>query len=145
LQPLQGIALPGALGNAQGRVARELPFRPVASVEDLDRELAAALTAGKPAMLDFYADWCVSCKEMEKYTFSDAEVQRDLSGFVLLKADVTANSAADQALLHRFGVYGPPTTAFFGAGGRECRGFRLVGYVPADAFREHLSRFAREC
>jgi thiol:disulfide interchange protein DsbD len=145
LQPLQGITLPGALGNPQRSVARELPFRPVASVEDLDRELAAALTAGKPAMLDFYADWCVSCKEMEKYTFSDAEVRRDLAGFVLLKADVTANSAADQALLHRFGVYGPPTTAFFGVHGRECRGFRLVGFVPADAFREHLSRFAREC
>jgi len=96
-------------------------------------------------MLDFYADWCVSCKEMEKYTFSNADVQRDLAGFVLLKADVTANGPADQVLLRRFGVYGPPTTAFFGAHGRECRGFRLVGYVPASEFREHLSRFAREC
>ena len=145
LQPLRGITLPGVLGNSQTTAAEALPFRKVASIEDLDRELAAAQAAGKPAMLDFYADWCVSCKEMEKYTFSNADVQRDLAGFVLLKADVTANGSADQALLRRFGVYGPPTTAFFGAHGRECRGFRLVGYVATDDFREHLSRFAREC
>jgi thiol:disulfide interchange protein DsbD len=145
LQPLLGVALPGSFGNPQTRVARELPFRKVASIEELDRELAAAQAARQPAMLDFYADWCVSCKEMEKYTFSNADVQRDLAGFVLLKADVTANGPDDQALLRRFGVYGPPTTAFFGADGRECSGFRLVGYVPAADFREHLSRFAREC
>jgi thiol:disulfide interchange protein DsbD len=117
----------------------------IASNEDLDRELAAAEAAGKPVMLDFYADWCVSCKVMEKYTFSVPEVQQDLAGFILLKADVTANSEADQALFRRFGVYGPPTTAFFGAHGRECRPFRLVGFVKADDFRSHLARFAREC
>jgi len=144
-QPLRGMTLPGVLDSSQTTAAEALPFRKVASPEELDRELAAAFAAGQPAMLDFYADWCVSCKEMEKYTFSNAEVQKDLAGFVLLKADVTANGPADQALLRRFGVYGPPTTAFFGAHGRECRGFRLVGYVPADDFREHLSRFAREC
>jgi thiol:disulfide interchange protein DsbD len=82
---------------------------------------------------------------MEKYTFSVPEVQRDLADFVLLKADVTANSEADQALFRRFGVYGPPTTAFFGTQGRECRPFRLVGFVKADDFRSHLARFAREC
>jgi len=144
-QPLRGMTLPGVLDSSQTTAAEALPFRKVVSPEELDRELAAAFAAGQPAMLDFYADWCVSCKEMEKYTFSSIEVQRDLAGFVLLKADVTANGPADQALLRRFGVYGPPTTAFFGAHGRECRGFRLVGYVPADDFREHLSRFAREC
>ena len=144
-QPLRGIALPGALGSSQTTATTTLPFRKVATTEDLDRELEAAQAAGQPAMLDFYADWCVSCKEMEKYTFSNADLQRDLAGFVLLKADVTANNAADQALLRRFGVYGPPTTVFFGAHGRECRGFRLVGYVAADDFRDHLSRFAREC
>ncbi len=143
LQPLRDASLPilgGKTANAQ-----ELPFRKVASTEELDRELAAAQAAGRPVMLDFYADWCVSCKEMEKYTFSVPEVQKDLSGFVLLKADVTANSEADQALFRRFGVYGPPTTAFFGPQGRECRAFRLVGYVNADEFRSHLARFAREC
>ncbi len=101
----------------------------VANEADLDRELAAAQAAGKPVMLDFYADWCVSCKEMEKYTFTDAQVQQALAGFVLLKADVTANGPADQALLQRFGIFGPPTTAFFGGHGRECRNFRLVGFV----------------
>jgi thiol:disulfide interchange protein DsbD len=145
LQPLRGASLPGVAGPAGVAASKALPFRMIASSEDLDRELAAAEAAGKPVMLDFYADWCVSCKEMEKYTFSVAEVQQDLAGFVLLKADVTANSEADQALFRRFGVYGPPTTAFFGAHGRECRPFRLVGFVKADDFRSHLARFAREC
>jgi thioredoxin:protein disulfide reductase len=145
LQPLRGAALPGFAGEAATMKAEPLPFRKVASIEDLDRELAAAKAAGQPALLDFYADWCVSCKEMEKYTFSVPDVQKDLSGFVLLKADVTANSQADQALFRRLGVYGPPTTAFFGAHGRECRAFRLVGFVAADDFRSHLARFAREC
>jgi len=144
-QPLRGAALPGLGAGRPVASAEPLPFVKVATVDELNRELAAAQTAGKPAMLDFYADWCVSCKEMEKYTFSVAEVQQDLSGFVLLKADVTANNDADQALLRRFGVYGPPTTAFFGAHGRECRAFRLVGFVAADDFRAHLARFAREC
>jgi thiol:disulfide interchange protein DsbD len=145
LQPLRGVSLPGTLGSSQAAAPAALPFRKVASVEDLDRELAAAVAASQPAMLDFYADWCVSCKEMEKYTFSDADVRKDLAGFVLLKADVTANNEADQALLHRFGVYGPPTTAFFARDGRECRGFRLVGFKAAANFREHLARFASEC
>jgi thiol:disulfide interchange protein DsbD len=145
LQPLRGASLPGIGGPATAGTADGLPFRMIASVVELDRELSAAQAAGRPAMLDFYADWCVSCKEMEKYTFSVPEVQEDLAGFVLLKADVTANNEADQALFRRFGVYGPPTTAFFGAHGRECRPFRLVGYVKADDFRSHLARFAREC
>jgi thiol:disulfide interchange protein DsbD len=145
LQPLRGAALPGLGGPASAASAESLPFRKVASIEDLDRELAAARAAGQPAMLDFYADWCVSCKEMEKYTFSVPEVQSDLAGFVLLKADVTANNEADQALFRRFGVYGPPTTAFFSADGRECRPFRLVGFVNADDFRAHLARLARDC
>jgi thiol:disulfide interchange protein DsbD len=84
-------------------------------------------------------------QEMEKYTFSVPAVQQALANFVLLKADVTANSEADQALFRRFGIYGPPTTAFFSAEGRECRAFRLVGYVKADDFTSHLARFAREC
>ncbi len=145
LQPLRGVALPGLGGATTSAAVESLPFRKVASIEDLDRELAAAKAAGQPAMLDFYADWCVSCKEMEKYTFSVPEVQSDLAGFVLLKADVTANNEADQALFRRFGVYGPPTTAFFSADGRECRPFRLVGFVNADDFRAHLARLARDC
>ena len=116
-----------------------------AQFEHIHEKVKEFQAAGQPVMLDFYADWCTSCKEMEKYTFSNAGVQKDLAGFVLLKADVTSNGPADQALLRRFGVYGPPTTAFFGAHGRECAAFRLVGFKPADEFREHLARFAREC
>jgi thioredoxin:protein disulfide reductase len=145
LQPLRGASLPGLAGAPASGAVPDLPFLKIASVEDLDRELAAASAAGQPAMLDFYADWCVSCKEMEKYTFAVPDVQKDLAGFVLLKADVTANNEADQALFRRFGVYGPPTTAFFGTHGRECRPFRLVGFVKASDFRSHLARFAREC
>jgi len=143
LQPLKGVTLLG--GSAPAAEAGHLSFRPIASVADLDREVAAASAAGSPVMVDFYADWCVSCKEMEKYTFSDPAVQDALAPFVLLKADVTANNADHQALLKRFGIFGPPTTAFFGTGGGECTNFRLVGFVPAGEFRQHLARFAAEC
>ena len=135
-QPLRGAALPGFGGRGLGGSARSRcrsgrsPRSRTSTASSRRPRLPAS-----PAMLDFYADWCVSCKEMEKYTFSVPDVQQDLAGFVLLKADVTANNEADQALLRRFGVYGPPTTAFFGAEGRECRAFRLVGFVEADEFR----------
>ena len=144
LQPLKGVSLLSGGGAGAGE-GEALPFRPITNVADLDRELAAAAAAGRPAMLDFYADWCVSCKEMEKYTFSDPQVRADLGRFVLLKADVTANNDDHQALLKRFAIFGPPTTAFFGTGGTECTNFRLVGFVPAAGFRDHLTRLAAEC
>jgi thiol:disulfide interchange protein DsbD len=84
-------------------------------------------------MLDFYADWCVSCKEMEKFTFTQPDVQKSLAGFVLLKADVTANDDADQALLKRFDLFGPPATIFF-ADGAERRALRLIGFEKSDDF-----------
>jgi len=146
LQPLRGVQLFGE--SPPGVAAPEAPalaFRDIRDLASLDRELAVALAAGKPVMLDLYADWCVSCKEMEKYTFSDPGVQADLAGFVLLKADVTANDAGHQALLKHLGTFGPPTTAFYGKGGGECRDFRLVGFVPAADFRSHLARFTSEC
>src|SRR5690606_26918531 len=97
-----------------------------------------ASAQGRPVMLDFYADWCISCKEMEKYTFTDPAVQAALADAVLLQADVTANDAEDQALMRRFEIYGPPTIAFFGRDGRERREFRLVGFAPAERFSEHV-------
>jgi thiol:disulfide interchange protein DsbD len=100
----------------------------------LDAEVAAAAAAGRPVMLDFYADWCVSCKEMERYTFTDPAVQQALAGAVLLKADVTANDEADQALLKRFGIFGPPTIAFWGPDGVERAQFRVVGFMKAAEF-----------
>jgi thiol:disulfide interchange protein DsbD len=113
---------------------QHLEFRRIKSVADLEREVEAAAAQGRPVMLDFYADWCVSCKEMERYTFTDEAVQRALSDAVLLQADVTANDDADQALLRHFGIFGPPTIAFYGADGEERSSYRVVGYMPAAEF-----------
>ena len=119
-----------------------LEFKKIKTVADLDREVAAASAAGKPVMLDFYADWCVSCKEMERYTFTDTTVQIVLEGAVLLKADVTANDEADQALLQRFGIFGPPTIAFWNTEGVELNRFRVVGFMKADEFA-NVARLAQ--
>ena len=109
-------------------------FRAIHSVADLEREVQAAAAAGRGVMLDFYADWCVSCKEMERYTFTDAQVKQSLVSMVLLRADVTANDADDQALLKRFGIFGPPTIAFYGPDGQERPQYRVVGYMKAAEF-----------
>lgn len=121
----------------------ELEFRLIKTVDDLDRELAVAAMQGQPVMLDFYADWCVSCKEMEHYTFTDAAVRDNLSHTRLLQADVTANDGLDQALLQRFGIFGPPTIVFFDANGVERKNFRVVGFMPADKFSVHVKSAQR--
>ena len=113
---------------------KTLQFTVIKTVDDLDRAIAAAAAEGRPAMLDFYADWCVSCKEMERYTFTDTAVQAALANAVLLKADVTANDEADQALLRRFEIFGPPTIAFWGPDGVERKNYRVVGFMKADEF-----------
>jgi thiol:disulfide interchange protein DsbD len=128
LQPLS------AFGGHAASNETKLAFRTVKSVDDLDRAVAAASAAGQPVMLDFYADWCVSCKEMEAFTFTDPAVRQALSGVVLLRADVTANDAADQALLKHFGLFGPPATIFYGPDGKERRALRLIGFEKVDAF-----------
>ncbi len=120
--------------------ARQLPFRTVATLADLDREVRGAAARGQQVLLDFYADWCVSCKEMEHYTFSDPQVAQALAQLTLLRVDVTANSADDQALLQRFGIYGPPTIAFYSRDGREQSALRVVGYMKAAPFVEVLTR-----
>jgi thioredoxin:protein disulfide reductase len=111
-----------------------LTFAPVRSVADLDRQVAQAARAGRPVMVDFYADWCTSCKEMEATTFLDPGVQQALAGTVLLRADVTSNDADDRALLQRFGIFGPPTIAFYGRDGHERSRFRVVGYMKGAEF-----------
>lgn len=134
LQPLAGLR-----GTAVAAETRKLPFEPVRSPAELAAHLAAA---ERPVMLDFYADWCVSCKEMEKFTFADPAVQAKLAGFTLLKADVTANTADDKALLARFGLFGPPGIIFFDAGGQEIKGQRVVGYQDGTTFLAALRRVA---
>jgi thiol:disulfide interchange protein DsbD len=134
LRPLESI-------GQSGENTVNLDFRYIKTSEDLDRELAVASGAGRTAMLDFYADWCVDCKKMERYTFREPAVAAALDGVVLLKADVTANDAEDQALLRRFGIFGPPTIAFFGTDGMENRAFRQVGFAPAAEFVAHVGRF----
>jgi len=137
LQPLAGLGR----GGREGTAAVAEPgagFRRIKRTADLDREVAAARAAGRPVMLDFYADWCVSCKEMEKLTFTDPAVRAELARAVLLQADVTANDAEDQALLKRFGILGPPTIVFFGADGAERPQYRVVGFKPPAEFRAHL-------
>ena len=139
LQPLASVSFGGA---ASTTVAShdELPFQRIKTVADLDREIAAASQQGKSVMLDFYADWCVSCKEMEAWTFTDAGVQAALSSTVWLQADVTANDVEDKALLDRFGVFGPPTIIFFGKDGQQRHGYEVVGYMKAETFAEHVQK-----
>lgn len=114
-----------------------LPFRAIKSVAELDQAVALAHSQGRSVLVDFTADWCTSCKEMERWTFSDPAVQAALGNTVLLRANVTQNNADDQALLHRFGIFGPPTIAFYGADGRERAAYRVVGYMKADVFAAH--------
>ena len=144
LQPLGNLSVSsGAAGKSANGGEAAVAFRRIKSVADLEREVAAASAAGKPVMLDFYADWCASCKEMEKYTFPDPQVQALLADAVLLQADVTRNDDDDRALLNRFEIFGPPTIAFFGRDGVERKNFRLVGFAPAPRFAEHVkSAFA---
>jgi thioredoxin:protein disulfide reductase len=134
--PFAGTGLGGAEARGAG-----LRFARVRTVADLDRELAAASLAHERAMLDFYAEWCVSCKEMDKDTFRDDSVRAALSRYRLLQVDVTANNEDDKALLKRFGIIGPPTTAFFGLDGAERREARLVGYVNVEEFKTRLAAF----
>ena len=135
LQPLAGLR--GAATAMEPATA----FRRVSNLGELD---GAIRTAGnKPVMLDFYADWCVSCKEMERYTFTDTAVQTRLAGMVLLQADVTRNVDDDKALLKRFGLFGPPGIVFFDRQGNEINNLRVVGFQPAAKFAAILDQALR--
>jgi thiol:disulfide interchange protein DsbD len=110
-------------------------FVRISSIAELEQKLKSS---GRPAMLDFYADWCVSCREMEALTFSDARVKPKLDAMLLLQADVTANTAEHKALLRRFSLFGPPGIIFFDAQGREIQGLRVIGYQNAERFLRTL-------
>ncbi|MBW9354424.1 protein-disulfide reductase DsbD [Citrobacter sp. EC_71] len=132
VRPLQDWAF----GTPHAQTQTHLNFTPVASVEALNQALAQA--KGRPVMLDLYADWCVACKEFEKYTFSDPQVQQALGDTVLLQADVTANNAKDVALLKHLQVLGLPTILFFDAEGKEHPEARVTGFMDAATFSAHL-------
>jgi thiol:disulfide interchange protein DsbD len=131
--PLRPLA---AFTGKSAPVATPMPWQRVASLGELQEKLKAP---GKPVMLDFYADWCVSCKEMEAFTFSDPKVRAQLDGWLLLQADVTAHNDADKALLKRFSLFGPPGIIFFDAQGQEIRGLRVIGYQNPERFLKTLS------
>jgi len=135
--PLKGIAISG--GGTTEQVSH-LPFRQIKGIDGFNAALADARAQGKTVMLDFYADWCVSCKEMEVLTFSDPAVQQALANTVLLQADVTPNDEQDKALYRHFGIIGPPSIMFFDKDGNERRNFRVVGFLPADEFSAHVER-----
>lgn len=126
----------GNSGLAAEKTPATLNFERVKSSAELDARIAQA--NGKTVMLDFYADWCVSCKEMERFTFSDAAIQAKLKNAVLLQADVTANNADDKALLQRFQLFGPPATLFFDKQGKELIDSRVVGYQDVPQFLQSL-------
>ncbi|MEY4750497.1 MAG: hypothetical protein RIQ60_2711 [Pseudomonadota bacterium] len=137
LQPLGHLAQRGGAGVVAGgsAAAEGVSFRRVKTLAELDAIVAAA---GKPVMLDFYADWCVSCKEMERFTFRDERVRARLANAVLLQADVTANSDDDKALLRRFNLFGPPGIVFYDARGQLLASPRVIGYQNGDAFLASL-------
>ena len=135
VDPLQPLAQLGAGASARTGAGGAPRFQAVRSVDELDASLKSA---GRPVMLDFYADWCVSCKEMERFTFSDPEVQKRLGAALLLKADVTANNPQDRALLRRFQLFGPPGTIFFDPRGQEITGSRVIGYQNRKRFSQTL-------
>ncbi|MBW5813992.1 protein-disulfide reductase DsbD [Yersinia kristensenii] len=131
-----------AFGNhIQQSEIKHLGFKSVTDLPQLQAALAQA--KGQPVMLDLYADWCVACKEFEKYTFSDDKVQRQLADTVLLQADVTANSTEHGALLRQLNVLGLPTILFFDAQGNEIPAARVTGFMNATEFLQHLQNLPR--
>ncbi|OWF66811.1 protein-disulfide reductase [Polynucleobacter hirudinilacicola] len=118
----------------------DLSFLVIQSPAELDAQLIKAKQEQKLVMLDFYADWCISCKEMELNTFANAEVSKELKQFVLLQADVTSNSSDNQALLKRFGLFGPPGILIFNQNSEELKAQRVIGYMPPQRFVERLKQ-----
>ncbi|MDI1298439.1 protein-disulfide reductase DsbD [Methylotenera sp.] len=134
LKPLSNFTISSA---SQSKNPSLLNFTRVASIAELEQKLA---TTNQPVMLDFYADWCVACKELEQLTFSDPKVQQQLSNTLLLQVDVTANTDEDKALLKRFGLFGPPGIAFFNGNGKEMTTLKTVGFQDAERFSTTLAK-----
>ena len=141
LNPLKNLNTGSVAGGTTKQA--HLNFTRIKTVDDFKQQLAEANARGQYVMLDFYADWCVYCIQMEERTFPDAGVQKRLANVHLLKADVTANDEADQALLKHFSLIAPPAILFFTPQGEERRNYRLVGFKNADEFRAHLDQVLR--
>lgn len=133
LQPLAGLSL-----SSNKPAESHLPFIRVKNTAELDARIDNA--QGNIVMLDFYADWCTACKEMDLLTFSDPAVQTALKDAVLLQADVTANTPEDLALLQRFNLFGPPGIIFFNRSGQEIKTIRVIGYEDASRFLATVQR-----
>lgn len=135
LTPLKGV-----IGSGTQAAEQHLQFKEIKGVEGLNKALADAKAQNKTVMLDFYADWCVSCKEMESLTFTDPAVQQALSNSVLLQADVTANDEQDKSLYKHFKIIGPPAIIFYNTQSEELKPYQVVGYMPADKFSQHIKQ-----
>ncbi len=141
LAPLSGVAqVTTAQREDGGPKQSDVQWKRVRGVAALEAELAAAEQAGKPVALDFYADWCISCKVMARNVFSEPAVAAQLGRFQLLQADVTSKDPLDQELLHHFGLFGPPSMLFFGLDGREISALRMQGEMDRGTFERHLGR-----
>lgn len=138
LQPLRGLTLTSPPATSAHTAPAELAFEPVRGTSGLQDALQRA--KGRPVILDLYADWCVECKKLEKETFADDTVRDALQDAVLLRADVTENDEADQALLRSLGLFGPPAILFFDGQGNEKRNYRLQGFVAPSPFVQHVTR-----
>jgi thiol:disulfide interchange protein DsbD len=133
LQPLAHLRGTQVAAAAEGKAQK---FERIRTLAELDQVLASSPT---PVMLDFYADWCVSCKEMERFTFSEPKVEAQMKQVRLLQVDVTANNDDDRALMKKFGLFGPPGIILFKQG-KEVPASRVIGFMPPERFAEHLSR-----
>jgi thiol:disulfide interchange protein DsbD len=138
LQPLSGLRVASGGGGAAS--VQQPGFVLVRSLAELEQHLGQA--GGRPVMLDFYADWCISCKEMERFTFTDPRVRSRMDRMLLLKADVTASTPEDLALLKRFGLFGPPGTLFFNGAGEQLPN-RVIGFQDAERFAASLDAVLR--
>ena len=136
LQPLKGILM----ANGSSAMPHGLQFEQIKGLPGLHTALIKAKEQNRPLMLDLYADWCISCKEMEAYTFTDKAVQAALKDTFLVQADVTANDEPDKRLLRQLGLFGPPAILFYTPDGHEQRAYRVVGFMPADEFTQHIKK-----
>ncbi|RKZ45812.1 MAG: protein-disulfide reductase DsbD, partial [Gammaproteobacteria bacterium] len=140
-KPLEGLLSKDGTGEIRSNT---LSFQTIKGVDGLQTALDQAASEDKYVMLDFYADWCITCKEMEHKTFTDPGVHQMLSDVILLQADVTENDELDKALLKKFSLYGPPAILFFNKQGVEEKSFRLVGFMRTEDFLKHINEVISE-